>query len=154
MTSEPATGTDAVWRLRHLIYQGIAPTGEPPPLGDLAEAMALPEDDTLALLHELERRHAVILTDDRRGVLMANPFSAIPTPYRVTARGVDYWANCAWDMLGVPAALGADATIHATYATDGAPAELRVDDGKVTGAEGIVHFLQPFRTWYDDLRYT
>jgi hypothetical protein len=85
---------------------------------------------------------------------MANPFSAVPTPFRVRAGEVEYWANCAWDMLGVPAALGADAAIHATWAVDGAPAELRVERGQVTGAEGIVHFLTPFRAWYDDIRDT
>lgn len=152
MTSEPTP--DALWALRHRIYDGIVRTGVPPSLSDLAAGMALPEDDTLALLHALEDRHAVLLTDDRREVLLANPFSAIPTPYRVTAGSVSYWANCAWDMLGVPAALHTDAEIHATYAADGAPATLAVRDGEVSGADGIVHFLKPFRRWYDDLRHT
>lgn len=152
MTSDVAP--DALWTLRHRIYDGIARAGVPPSLPELAAGMDLPEDDTLALLHALEDRHAVLLTEDRRGVLLANPFSAIPTPYRVTAGEVAYWANCAWDMLGVPAALHTDADIHATYAADGAPATLAVRDGAVSGAGGIVHFLKPFRTWYDDLRHT
>ena len=148
------TDETALWRMRHRIYQGFAEYGAPPTIEDLAVSLAIPIDEALALLHELEARHSVFLTGDRRGVLMANPFSAVPTPFRVTSEGIDYWANCAWDMLGVPAALGRDATIHATYATDNVPAELRVSGGEVTGAEGIVHFLQPFRAWYDDLRYT
>jgi hypothetical protein len=140
--------------MRHRIYQGFARTGAPPSLDELARDLDLTEDEALGTLRELGRRHAVTLTDNGRGVLMANPFSAVPTPFRVTASGVDCWANCAWDMLGVPAALGTDATIHATYATDGAPAELRVEAGRVTGAAGIVHFLRPFRAWYDDIRDT
>lgn len=143
----------ALWPMRHRIYQGFARTGAPPPLDALARDLALPSDEALATLRELGRRHAVTLTDDGDAVLMANPFSAVPTPFRVRAGEVDYWANCAWDMLGVPAALGVDATIHATYAADGAPAEVRVEGGEVTG-DGIVHFLKPFRTWYDDIRDT
>lgn len=142
------------WRMRHLIYRGFAETGRPPSLEALAANLGLPGTRALSLLHELEALHSVFLTEDRRGVLMANPFSAEPTPFRVTANGIDYWANCAWDMLGVPAALGTDATVRATYAVDGAPAALRVEGGVVTGSDGIVHFLQPFRTWYDDLRHT
>jgi hypothetical protein len=120
----------------------------------LAAALGHPTDDALALLRELGERHAVTLTDDGRAVLMANPFSAVPTPYRVTANGVDTWASCAWDMLGVPAAFGADAEIHATWAADGEPASLHVTGGVVAGAEGVVHFPIPFRDWYEDIRHT
>jgi hypothetical protein len=78
-------------------------------------------------------------------VLLANLFFDRANPFQVTPNGVGSWANCAWDMFGVPAALGIDAMIRATYAVDG---------GMVTGSDGIVRFLQPFRTWYDDLRHT
>jgi hypothetical protein len=141
----------ALWRMRYLIYQGFARTGAPPSIDDLAAALDLAPEAALATLREPGRGPAVTLTDDGRGVLMANPFSAVPTPFRVNAGGVDAWANCAWDMLGIPAALGTDATIHATDARDGSPAELRVEAGRLTGDHGIVHFLKPFRTWYDDI---
>ena len=139
-----AIAEPAVWRMRYLIYTGIREHGRPPAIEQLAATLALSEDDALGALRELGARHSVVLTDDQRGVVMANPFSTVPTPFRVTANGVDYWASCAWDMLGVPAALG----------TDNAPAELHVAGGKVHGANGIVHFLKPFRTWYDDIRHT
>ena len=148
-----STVESPLWRMRYLIYQEFAHNGAPPSIDALAAALSLPEDKAIDLLRELGERHAVFLDDDRRRVLMANPFSAVPTPFRVTANGVDSWANCAWDMLGIPAALGADATIHASWAADGTPVELRVTDGEVVG-DGIVHFLKPFRTWYDDLRHT
>lgn len=144
----------ALWQMRHRIYQGFARTGAPPSLDVLARDLSLTADEARATLRELGRRHAVTLTEDGDAVLMANPFSAVPTPFRVRAGGIDSWATCAWDMLGVPAALGVDATIDATWAADGAPAELRVERGRVTGAEGIVHFLKPFRAWYDDIRDT
>lgn len=144
----------ALWQMRHRIYQVFAETGAPPSLDALARDLTIPVDTARATLRELGRRHAVTLTDDGDAVLMANPFSAVPTPFRVRAGDVNYWANCAWDMLGVPAALGTDATIHATWAVDGTPAELGVEHGAVTGDGGIVHFLKPFRTWYDDIRDT
>lgn len=144
----------ALWQMRHRVYQGFARTGAPPSLDALARNLALTANEARATLRELGRRHAVTLTDDGDAVLMANPFSAVPTPFRVRAGEVGYWANCAWDMLGVPAALGVDATIDATWAVDGASATFRVEGGRVTGADGIVHFLKPFRTWYDDIRDT
>jgi hypothetical protein len=52
-------------------------------------------------------------------VLLANLFFDRANPFQVTPNGVGSWANCAWDMFGVPAALGIDAMIRATYAVDG-----------------------------------
>ena len=43
---------------------------------------------------------------------MANPFSAVPTPYRVQADGRSWFANCAWDAFGICAALHVDGRIE------------------------------------------
>ena len=88
---------------------------------------------------------------------MANPLSAVPTPFRVTAGGRTLFANCAWDSLGIPAMLDADATVEAIY-TDAegsdAPARYAITGGVLTGDDGIVHFPLPFRRWYDNLIHT
>ena len=47
---------------------------------------------------------------------MANPFSAVPTAYRVLARDRWWYANCAWDAFGVCAALHADGRIETSCA--------------------------------------
>jgi hypothetical protein len=64
-------------------------------------------------------------------ISMAFPFSAVHTQFRVRANGRSYWANCAWDMLGVPAALHADAEVEAEYAEDGSPARLSIEGGRL-----------------------
>ena len=90
-------------------------------------------------------------TDEIR---MANPFSAVPTKFRVHARGRTYFANCAWDALGIPAALNASAGIQAACAQTGAPIGLNVQAGRVKDSGERVHFLVPFRYWYVDLVFT
>ena len=62
---------------------------------------------------------------------MAFLFSAVSTRFLVRANGHSYWTNCAWDMLGVPAALHSDAEIEAEYAEDGSPARLSVQNGRL-----------------------
>ena len=143
-----------LWQMRYKIYQQLVASGTPPTIEELAATLHLSLDDAVKALRTLGDMHSVVLTDDQRGVLMANPFSAVPTPFRVSANGMDYWANCAWDMLGIPAALGSDAMIHATYAADDTLAELQVVNGYVEGDPGVVHVQQPFRRWYHDLRLT
>jgi Alkylmercury lyase len=43
---------------------------------------------------------------------MANPFSAVPTAYRVHAAGQWWYGNCAWDALGICAALRTDGRVE------------------------------------------
>jgi hypothetical protein len=43
---------------------------------------------------------------------MANPFSAVPTAYRVHAGGRWWYANCAWDAFGICATLHTDGDIE------------------------------------------
>jgi hypothetical protein len=75
--------------------------------------------------------------------------------WEVRSKGCSYWANCAWDMLGIPAALHADADVGAEYAEDGSPARLSVEDGRLRGeGGGFVHFPLPLRRWYEDLVFT
>ncbi|AHY48168.1 Alkylmercury lyase (plasmid) [Rubrobacter radiotolerans] len=71
---------------------------------------------------------------------------------RPRAIGCSYWANCAWDMLGVAAALHDEAELEAEYAEDASPAHLSVDGGRLGGeAAGVFHFPLPLRRRYDDL---
>ena len=85
---------------------------------------------------------------------MAFPFSGIPTPLRVHSKERSYWANCAWDMLGIPAALHSDAEVETEYAEDDSPVRLSVEGGELQSDAGLVHFPLPLRRWYDDLVFT
>ncbi len=85
---------------------------------------------------------------------MANPLSAVPTPYRVYVNGHRLWANCAWDSLGIPAMLHTDARIEATFTPSGDAATYAITAGRLNAACGVVHFPLPFRQWYDNLIHT
>ena len=85
---------------------------------------------------------------------MANPFSGIPTDFKVHANGKTYYANCAWDMLGIPAALHTDAVIEAVCTESGESVQLEIRDGEITNNQLLVHFPLPFARWYDDLTFT
>ena len=131
-----------VWAVRAAVYAHFAETGRAPSAAQAGEAFA-----------ELHRRHALFLDEATGAIRMAHPFSAIPTDFVVHANGKQYWANCAWDALGIPAALGARAVVEMGYAGTGERAQLRVP---VAGPDdGVrVHFLLPFARWYDDLVFT
>jgi hypothetical protein len=106
------------------------------------------------LYKELNNRHAFFLEPDTLSIRMAWPFSAIPTDFKVHANGKTYYANCAWDMLGIPALLKCDAVMDAKFTESNEPVQLEVKDGKVTNSELLIHFPVAFSHWYDDLVFT
>lgn len=142
------------WSVRNRIYTIILERGVPPAYETVAAELGVPADRAREAYERLHERHALFLTPGSHDVRMAHPFSGVPTPFRVYANGRAYWANCAWDALGIPAALHADARVEAETANDGKPIHLAVTDGRVTGWDGGVHFAFPFRRWYDDLILT
>jgi hypothetical protein len=149
------TPDDLDWTVRHFVYRYWVDHAAPPSAATTASAMGVTADEAQAAYERLERRHALLLDPETRAIRMANPLSAVPTPFRVEVGGRAYWANCAWDALGIPAMLGTDARVAATCAEDGAPIGLAVVGGRVVGDEGaLVHLLLPFREWYDDQVFT
>jgi hypothetical protein len=83
-------------------------------------------------------------------LLMASPFSAVPTPF-VTEAGARRWfGNCIWDALGILATLPSDGRVVTSCAGCGDAMVLEVREGVVSGG-GIVHFALPARRWWDDI---
>lgn len=139
------------WQVRSFAYRVTAARGIPPRPEEIAAAFGVSLPDAQDALERLHRAHAVFLDPDTRAIRMLNPFSAIPTDFHVRANGRSYWANCAWDALGISAALGEDAVIEARSDGASSPMVIEVKEGEVHGNGEITHFVQPFRRWYDDL---
>ncbi len=140
---------DTDWALREAIYHGLADTGTVPDRAAL-EAVAGPGelDRRLRALHD---HHQVVLDGDTT-VRMALPWSAVPTTHIVHAGDRHWFANCAWDSLAIPAALGIDATIEAPWLDDDSPVDLRIVDGELVGdVDAHVHFVVSARHWWDDI---
>ena len=143
-----------VWQGRHFVYSHFADTTRPPSVGETATHFGISPEEASELYKELYIRHALFLDFDEMAIRMANPFSGIPTDFKVHANSKTYFANCAWDMLGIPAALHCDAVIEAVCTESDDLVQLEVKDGKVTNSELLVHFPLSFSRWYDDLVYT
>ena len=103
---------------------------------------------------ELNNRHAFFLDPGTLNIRMAWPFSAIPTDFKVHANGRTYFANCAWDMLGIPAALHTDAVMEAICTVSNEAVQIEIKNGRVSDSNLLIHFPLPFSRWYDDLVFT
>jgi hypothetical protein len=85
---------------------------------------------------------------------MLNPFSAVPTAYRVQAGGRWWYGNCAWDALGICAALHVDGRVETSCADCGEPLGVEVRDARLDDESLLFHCLVPARHWWDDIAFT
>jgi hypothetical protein len=108
----------------------------------------------MASLERLGAAHVLVLHPTTRGLWMAMPFSAVPTCFRVRALGRDWWANCAWDALGISAMLEAPSEIIPTCPDCGDPPRIRTTGRALSEGSGVVHFAVPAASWWDDIGFT
>jgi hypothetical protein len=140
--------------VRLALFRHFAETGGALSADELAAAVGQPRPAVEESLRRLAEGHVIVLAPGGTNVWMANPFSAVPTAFRVEANGRTYWGNCIWDTLGIPAILGADATLTAGCGDCGEPLTLTVRDGALADGEGVVHFAVPARRWWDNIGFT
>src|SRR6476660_1216477 len=119
-----SSGFDTDVRLE--VYRHFASTGEAPSLGQIAGQLACAKEDVRAAYARLRANRVLLLEPDGENIRMAPPFSGVPTQHTVEAGGRSYFANCAWDALGIPAALHQKAVVHSSCGQSGAPLDLEV----------------------------
>jgi hypothetical protein len=142
-------------RIRNHLYASFVRDGRAATVSEAAEALHLPAGEVADAYRRLHDAHAVVLQPDGNEIRMLNPFSTGATPHRVEAGGRSWFANCAWDALGIPAALHTDAAIESACPDCGERLELEIRDGElVRGAELLVHFVVSARRWWDDIGFT
>ena len=142
-------------RIRNRTYSSFVRSGNAPTAAQVAGELQLGEAEVEAAFRRLHDAHAVVLHPGSLELRMLNPFSMVETPHRVEAAGRSWFANCAWDALGIPAALQTDAAIHSACPDCGEALELEVREGRlVRGAELLWHVLVPARRWWEDIGFT
>jgi hypothetical protein len=140
--------------LRVFVYESLIARAHVPMATDVAAHFGVTRDEALEAIQGV-KIGKTLLPDPRTGdIWMAGPFSARLTPYEVTGGARRWWANCAWDMLGVAALVNAPVDISArcTDCGDVIAFQLAPDDEIVPHA--VVHFLLPARRWYEDIGFT
>ena len=101
----------------------------------------------------LHDEHALVL-DAHGSLLMANPFAAVPTPYRVHADGRSWYGNCAWDAIGICAALHADGRVETACPDCAGPIVLTIENQRPDDESLRFHCLVPAAHWWDDIVFT
>lgn len=140
-------------RVRIAVYDAAMRGGVPPLAAEVAGTLEAPLDEVRKSFQRLATARVLVLQPGSREILMASPFSAVPTPFHVQAGGVTAYGNCIWDALAIPAMLDADGVIRCSCGDCGEAAEIRVTAGQVAG-DGLMHFAIPAKWWWSDIVFT
>lgn len=140
--------------LRNLTDGLFAEHGRAPTAAEVADAAGSTVERVGAGWRRLHDAHALVLDGTSGAIRMANPFSAVPTPFRVEAAGRSWYANCAWDAFGVCAALHVDGRIETACGDCGDPIAIEVHDQRPDDETLLFHTPVPAATWWEDIVFT
>lgn len=149
--SEAATSVAFDARVRLSVYRHFVDAGRAPSRAEIGQRLAVPVEQVGAAFERLADGKALVLQPASGEVLMAEPFSAVPTAFAVEAGDRSWWGNCIWDALGIPAMLARDARIRTSCGDCNEALELQVRDGELLPAPGVVHYSVPARRWWENV---
>ena len=140
--------------LRNVTYGLFVELGRAPTDDDVAASIGSTADEVWTGWQRLQDAHALVLQSHTRELRMANPFSAVPTAYRVFADDRWWYANCAWDAFGICAALHTEGRIEASCADCGDPITVHVRDTHPDDDSLLFHCVVPAVRWWEDIVFT
>src|SRR5437870_13486212 len=98
----PGSAADSLARdARKFVFDYFVEQAVPPVLEQIMERYRLRREEAFAVLKGLEEARHLKLVSGTQRILMAFPFSAVATPFRVTRPviGRRFYATCAWDAV-------------------------------------------------------
>jgi hypothetical protein len=141
--------------VRLIVYRFFVSQCRAPNIQEVAGALGTDRGQVKQAFENLAQEHILALQQDTAELLMAMPFSAVETSFRVGIGDSKWYANCAWDALGVPAMLSEAATVYARCPVSNDKLQLRVRSGELEpGQISLVHFAVPAASWWEDIAYT
>ena len=141
-------------RVRLFIFEHFLEHAAPPVVEQVMARFSLSRATATDALRDLAAARHIALVPGTDRILMAFPFSAIATPFRVTVGGRAYFANCAWDALAFHAMLDADVQVDSFCHHCAMPISIELQGGRATRidpAESLVYLALRPTAWWGDI---
>ena len=145
-------------RVRKFVFDYFLEHAVAPAAPEIAAGLGLELGRTREALQSLDRAHHIKLLEGTYRILMAFPFSALATPFRVTrTNGTRYFANCAWDSIAFHPMLNEPLRVDSYCDRCGKALAFRLEDSRgvpMGGPLPIVVLELPAREWWQDITRT
>ncbi len=139
--------------VRVFVYRFMVDNRRPPMPVEIGSALGTGSAEVEAALKRLADAHVLVLAPGTPYIWLANPLSALPSPFPVTVGTAQYYGICIWDALGVIAMLGDEGSVTSLCPDCGDELTLRVREGRVEPSEYVVHYAIPAAHWWDDIGF-
>jgi len=152
-----ASDTAALDRqVRIYVYDRLISDARMPLAAEVARYLGLDLDQVRLAYRRMKDGHILVLQEGDEEILMANPFSAVPTPFVVETSAHSWWGNCIWDAMGIAAMVREDARITTGCGDCNDAMVLLAQDGslRLEHGGGIIHFSVPAKRWWDNIKFT
>lgn len=136
--------------VRQYIYEYFVKTGQAPTLHHCAHIFSHSHADMQAIYQRLADGRSLVLQSNGE-ILMAEPFSAVPTAFVVEIGNHTWWGNCIWDALGILAMLQEDGRMFTACGCCNDAMKVEIRNGKLIGVSGCVHFAIPPKKWWKNV---
>jgi hypothetical protein len=140
--------------VKRAVYTGVAESATIPSIEQVAASVRASVAEVKAAYSRLYQSRVLVLQPDGASIRMAPPFSGIPTQHRVLVGGKEYFANCAWDALGIPAALHREGQVVSRCEQTLEPLQLHVGKNGPDPEPCVIHFAVPAALWWKDIVFT
>jgi hypothetical protein len=140
--------------IRSFVYDHLVESGSPPTLAEIAAHFGTTRDVARQELGALKIGKTILVHPESGEIWMAGPFSAARTDYKLVAGDRSWWANCAWDMLGIPMVLNTEVQGRTVCTDCGSSMTIDCSPLHPPTFDAVVHFLVPARRWYEDIAFT
>ena len=145
-------------KVRKFVYDRFRETSYPPVVEEVGRQFDLRRREAADTLKTLESNKLLVLMPGTERILMAHPFSAIATPFRVWNReGQRFFANCAYDSITMHLTLEEDVRIESFCHHCGELIQIELTNETVRSAQPkntIVYLGLPFARWWDNIVHT
>jgi hypothetical protein len=142
------------FEIRRHIYDQLLNGHAAPTIAATADALSVEPSAVRAGFERLAQARNLVLQEGSREIMMAQPFSAVPTPFHVEADGHRWWGPCIWDALGILAMVKQDGRVLTACGDCGEAMTLTIIEGALAEGEGIIHFGLPAKHWWDNIVFT
>lgn len=143
--------------VRKYIFDYFLENSRAPVLEEIMKRFALTRAEAGDVLESLEKAHHVVRLPGTQRILMANPISALHTPFRVRVADRRYFAPCAWDSVAFHVMLGRAIEVDSYCHHCAAKVTVSLSDDKVAASDPrdpLVFLSLPAAKWWENIVLT
>ena len=139
--------------VRKYIVEYFLENEHPPLIEEVMARFDMKRADAHRILLSIEEAHNLVLLPGTQRILMAHPFSAIATPFRVTIGSKRYYGNCAWDAVAFHIMLSRDIHIDSFchHCSERISIDLKNGRAMSKPPKPLVFLSMPAAKWWDSI---